>query len=400
MNGDEFNGRANLFKNLTTYALCEYMGLATQIAFVGVFFIDYSLNKFCAAVYEKEYKNIEESYTYFNKHDNPHFDKCSYANYIENLMKTCKTPDEMNARINDEMNQFAEHFWTNENIHNIKASEDVREKFTTNAKKELVANLRLAYSEVQLRIQKERKSQLTGMRIKIRDFLNSSLYFRVTVTGEQSEINNLKVRIKVKEEQEKWEGKTNESGFWQFKCTRLGFLAYEFPETVELEYDGKVFTQPIKFDARGNADIIFKLPPKEKKEKGDCDPSKGTYKGTIHQETSTKPYSGPIEIVIIDKDNMKLNANYVMKWSTQYGDYTQEVKIECKGKMMYIDNECVVYFEGKQFHKFITVSKHPSVKSGTTTQEGTWLTYALPEGNKLVRFHVRGDQQWEATKVE
>lgn len=70
--GDQKSAAINLTKNLMNQMVAEINSISLNLAFVGVYFIDYSLTNYGNAAMAERYKNLFKVYDYYNKNNNPH----------------------------------------------------------------------------------------------------------------------------------------------------------------------------------------------------------------------------------------------------------------------------------------------------------------------------------------
>jgi len=247
--------------------------------------------------------------------------------------------------------------------------------------------------ELEEQMQKDMLKNLTAAR----DMLNEKLYINVYVNDDDGVVPGVTTRVIVKKDQKLWEGKTDNGGCWNLTCTNLGYMCYQCPGSVEIEYDGEKYTQNFTIGFKG-ATLHFQV-HKKSKESSECDPLKGVYKGKIFFDEGKTPFEGPLEITITDKNSMKATANYTIKTSSQCADITHETKIECTGKLINYDNRCVMFFEGNAHHKIIEIGKCRGESSGTKEIDGKYIMQGILEGNKIIQYKTKG-VKFEVTKQE
>lgn len=110
--GDQKSAAINLTKNLMNQIVAELNITSLNLAFVGVYFIDYSLTKFGNAAMASRYEELFKVYNYYNKNQNSHARTLKEwrAFFIETEKENEKNPQQASNLIMDEIDAYSREF--------------------------------------------------------------------------------------------------------------------------------------------------------------------------------------------------------------------------------------------------------------------------------------------------
>lgn len=245
----------NFSKNMGNYAVGKWGTSAMKIASVGVFAIDYSLNKFATTAIAQREKMYEDAYrSYYARGASystlPGFKVRNAVDWYRafyRITNEASSQEEAEKLIAQEIDNYVYAFWRDADGMAF-AFSDTRQGFTysggsnaalekriaENHKAELVnGGLQAVFRRLARQISVERTQSLLNSEAKrIADILNTVYTVRVTVIGAEDnghlmDIEGLPVQIETDNQQELWSGVTDENGVWEMKFTLLGLINAE-----------------------------------------------------------------------------------------------------------------------------------------------------------------------------
>lgn len=245
----------NFSKNMGNYAVGKWGTSAMKIASVGVFAIDYSLNKFATtAIAQREQMYVDAYNSYYARgaaySTLPGFKVRNAVDWYRAFYKItneASSQEEAERLIAQEIDNYVYAFWRDADGMAF-AFSDTRQGFTysggsnaalekriaENQKAELVnGTLQPVFRRLARQISVERAQSLLNNEAKqIADILNTVYTVRVRVmpaeNNDQSiNIEGLQVQIETGNNQEMWEGVTDEDGAWEMGFTLYGLLNAE-----------------------------------------------------------------------------------------------------------------------------------------------------------------------------
>lgn len=359
--------KLNLCKNLMMYSLGKWGNQAMRISNIGMFFIDYSLTKFGEKGLEVREKKYQDIYDNFNRHHNVY--KKDKNGWVKFILGAVASNAEIKTSVDNELNNY---LYACFNEEGSIIPKDVEEILVNKEKAAVLEILHEAMKEASEELEDLRKKEILGIMGQMKDLLNQEFPIRVSVYGDEKEIKGLPVRITVGRDQNLWEGRTDNAGqWWAFKCTWLGYIFYKKPNTVELEYDGRILKEnfvPNKF----GVDVRFYLPKKEEKESGTEEfDYQGSYSGT-YTCIWDKPclISGTINIQIDAAGNTNVTASGSggCKYSTYSSKEVQTFSLK-GSKPVYLKKYkgYAIHLEGTE-----TLTSTYITPTETTTKTHSW----------------------------
>ncbi|MBN1183592.1 MAG: zinc-ribbon domain-containing protein [Bacteroidales bacterium] len=212
---------------------------------VAEFLYDLHQEQLQAEGEEFEMQENLSDYYHYNATENPYARSIEeWAKYIEdNIDKLIDFEWQLNQEINKYLNAYFET--------GVDVPLDVKDKILKHESLRIKGVIKEAF-ELYIKNMKERQEREMRENLKeIKRQMNSIIVIQVNVYGEKEgskAVRNLPVNIIVKKDQELWSGITDRAGQLNFKCTKLGYLAYGCPETVEVVYEGTTYSGQISID--------------------------------------------------------------------------------------------------------------------------------------------------------
>ncbi|MCF6333222.1 MAG: zinc ribbon domain-containing protein [Draconibacterium sp.] len=262
--GDQKSAAINLTKNLMNQIVAELNITSLNLAFVGVYFIDYSLTKFGNAAMASRYEELFKVYNYYNKTQNSHRRTLKEwrAFFIETEKENQKNPQQASDLIMEEIDAYSREF-----IDKLGLGTDNENtmEFNALAGEAGVKSVAWPNPDDVSKIQQEGKQQLIDKLYPVFASLN---HFRINKMKEEliKECNELQktmntvVPITIMEDLEKgkkpeyanhivcirplnsdtdkkqWTGRLDKKGFIKTSFSILGFVLAGEPNKVEI-YD-------------------------------------------------------------------------------------------------------------------------------------------------------------------
>ena len=113
--GDNTALYGNLIKNLTNFAISKFGTAMMQLGSVGVFCIDYSLNKFATEAISGRKDIYQEAYRlYYASEGGVRRTARDWYYVFMPMAKTARTPAELNTMVMAEIDRYAAQFWQDE----------------------------------------------------------------------------------------------------------------------------------------------------------------------------------------------------------------------------------------------------------------------------------------------
>jgi hypothetical protein len=274
-NADE--GTVNFLKNMMYSAVGEFGSPATQLSFVAVFAIDYSLTKFMTTAISGREKIWEEAYKLYYKEDDRVKEKKKMKYWYDEFLKLYKesrTPAELKAKIDKAINDYVYDFWKDETTVAFYQeevmkhawtgggglNEELKKKISENHKAELMNALKPVFWRLEEQILLEMQAKATRQLKKMAEELNKVYTLNVKVNGPKDFVSGLEVYIPVKAgNQEQWSWETDESGECFIRFTLYGFLRSQAAnKVVLLTKDGEKIEQEFKLTSRSTS-VVFNI---------------------------------------------------------------------------------------------------------------------------------------------
>lgn len=261
--GNTNKATLELTKNIANYYADKFINtVSLNVAMVGVFAIDYSLNKFAQVaissrneIYERAYRKY---YIEYNK--NHKVNTVWWYKQFNSIIKKSKSAKEAKEKIEKLINKYVYQFWENEVViaeylekeglyftGGGGLNENLKKELSENHKSELIH----VFHQIGMieRLKKEYAFEAAQKLYRhleiIRDKLNKIFFAKIKVESEQEdfELKELPVFFKIKNAvySELWKVFTDDEGKCEFSFTLLGYLDAGCPKEVcvEVEENGK-----------------------------------------------------------------------------------------------------------------------------------------------------------------
>nr|WP_319271187.1 zinc ribbon domain-containing protein [uncultured Draconibacterium sp.] len=284
--GDQKNAAINLTKNLMNQMVAEVNIASLNLAFVGVYFIDYSLTQFGNAAMASRYKELFDVYDFYNKNYNSHRRSLKEwrAFFIETEKEYQKNPQEASNLIMEEIDAYSREFidkiglgTDHENTveFNALAGEAGKKsvawpnkadvvKIQQEGKQQLIDKLYPVFTSLNnYRIRKMKEELIKELK-EIQKEVNTVVPITIMEDldpGEKPDYANHFVCIRPLDEEadiKQWTGKLNDRGAIKTSCTILGFILAGEPYRVEVydpedvpDDDEPVFEKEFEMNPKG-----------------------------------------------------------------------------------------------------------------------------------------------------
>lgn len=249
MSGDTKAATFNGVKNATYWNVSALGSGALQLAFVGVFAIDYSLNKFATEAISSRYEIYDRAYHKYYATEKKRSGK-EWRRVIQAEIAKGGPPKAVEGRLHAMLDEWCGDFWKDETrvahyFGQVSSnpwtglgglSQDVRDQITKAYKAELLSGtLSPVIAAIELAETRKQRDKLWQTLKQMAAALNEEYPLRVVVKGPKPAVKDLEVKVVVpKDEQPKWLGRTNDKGEWTMQFTGWGWLSSGRPRTVRL----------------------------------------------------------------------------------------------------------------------------------------------------------------------
>jgi len=247
---------ANFVKSATFYALGKFGFKALKISSIGIFVLDYSLNKFAAKAVEAKYQDWEKAYfNYYRKRRaSPEFAEVAkrtaadWRKLLLEIIETSESPEQIQSRLEEEIDKHINAFWKDSDgmafalgtlgktaIH--LDEKKYRPQINAYARKLLFETvLQPVFRGVAIQIQNEQNKVLSDKARSVSAMLNRMVTLVIKVVKPESKkVEYYPVKIVTQRYQKQWQGKTNAMGKYEHKISMLGLLCAEPTGEVILE---------------------------------------------------------------------------------------------------------------------------------------------------------------------
>ncbi|MBN2728157.1 MAG: zinc ribbon domain-containing protein [Bacteroidales bacterium] len=279
-----------LSKNVYNYYAIKFINTsAINLAFVGVFVIDWSLNKFIQEAISGRVDIYQKAYDlyYKDKRKNEKINNPWWYKKLKKTMKSVKNPADASADIQKLIHDYVWEFWSDEtvvaaymdkvttgsgftgggylseqlkkDISDVHFASIIKTLNETNVFERIVKELRLdmqgkLYDKL-CAIQKK-MNQVHQIKVVLKKDDDSEEYDDVGLSGLPIEFI-----ISNNAHGEQWKGKSNKDGEMDFSCTLLGYMDAGAPKTVEVTVEGpagkeEVFSGELKLAEAGKTTIV------------------------------------------------------------------------------------------------------------------------------------------------
>ncbi|KAF5051476.1 hypothetical protein DSECCO2_418610 [anaerobic digester metagenome] len=277
-----------LTKNLNNYAIGKiFRTSAVSICMVGVFAIDYSLNKFATYAISSREDIYQRAYDMYYK-DKREKEKINSVWWYKKLIKVAhNTESTADAASNMDkfMHDYVNEFWGNPEVIGQYLDRaglsqtgfgglntDLQNRISNNHLQSIVNTLYQSsvFDRVSNQLRMEAMSKLYNQLCYIQGQLNKVNNIKVVVKLDPEcteykdvEIGDLEVRFDVSnaEHKDMWKGKTDKSGEMTFNCTNLGYVDAGCPSEVIVTVKGPAgkdeeYSGELKLEGEGKTSVV------------------------------------------------------------------------------------------------------------------------------------------------
>ncbi len=262
--GDQKSAAINLTKNLMSQMVAEIGSTSLNLAFVGVYMIDYSLTTFGNAAMASRYEELFKVYNYYNKTQNSHRRTLKEwrAFFIEIEQENQNNPKEASDLIMEEIDAYSREFiqfvglgTNSENTMEFNAlageagvksvawpNPDDVSRIQQEGKQQLIDKLYPVFASLNHYRINKMKEQLNKECAEIQKIMNTVVPITITEDldkGEEPEYANHIVCIRPLDDdadKKQWTGKLDKKGYIKTSFTIIGYVLAGEPNRVEI-YD-------------------------------------------------------------------------------------------------------------------------------------------------------------------
>ncbi len=407
--GDDTALAGNLAKNLSYFGVSKWGSSALQLSFVGVFAIDYSLNKFANAAWDGRKEIWYEAYRKYYGQENKMTNKQWYSKFywLWQDNKASKDPNALKNAINQAINEYVNAFWNLEEtdqafwVSEVQKTgfsgggglnENLKKEISNAAKAELVAALQeTVFNRLEQNIRFELMETYRKELITLKNYLNKTTNVLITENvkpGEKAEYANHIVRFAPLNDnvnKASWTGKVKEDGTASTSFTALGHIQSGAPDKLLLfkpdanpDTDEPIKEIPFKInfpntqinlkelkptmdEIAGNwANVYITFPeakvvPIQEGEPSECDIS-----GAIAEFLSVAKLKCKFEVVKLDEENAELIFGIVSGVNKKTGEALEmDPEPPSRAKATYKDGKFVssIAFEDSSINLSLTMKK-------------------------------------------
>jgi hypothetical protein len=334
--GDDKAAAANAAKNAAYYAVGKVGTQALKIASVGVFAIDYSLNKFAQTALAGRYEIYDKAYHLYYAGEGKRGGVTWYKDF-KAIVDKGMSPDQARAAIAREIDEHVREFWSDETrVADYQGrvmgtgwsgggglNEAVKKQISDNYKAELLNGyLQPVFTHLEKTVAEDQKKKLNldiQALAKAYDTV-TDIQIKVEPQSDGDKIAGLALEMPVNADPKQWSGQTDKKGEWSMKCTTLGYLMYGAPKKVKLVIPPAkpgdpptVQEQPLLYTP-GTTRVVFRLGR-----------ASGMFEGRVHGSATAQHIDGPVvmdgpvSIDIDDSGNVKLNVEFPLNFTAGKG---------------------------------------------------------------------------------
>lgn len=256
--GDDKALFSNLSKNLSYFSASRWGSSALQLSFVGVYAIDYSLNKFATEAWNTRNEIWYAAYKAYYDTENKRTEKQWYSKlyWIWQDTQGSKDPNLMKTKINEEIDNYTQAFWNlpeeDQAYWQSQAqaggftaggglNEELKKKIANAAKAELVKNLQVpVFDRLEQAVRSKLIEDYRKELITMKNYLNKQTQVLITENlkaGEKAEYADHIVRFSPLSKDAypaNWTGKIKEDGTVKTTFTALGHIQSGAPDKLLL----------------------------------------------------------------------------------------------------------------------------------------------------------------------
>lgn len=400
--GDDTALFGNLTKNLSYFSVSKWGSNALQLGFVGVFAIDYSLNKFANAAWDGRKEIWYEAYRRYYSEENKMTNKQWYNKFywLWQDTKASKDPNALKNAINQSLDQYVKAFWDMDEtdqafwVSEVQKTgfsgggglnEKLKKDISDAAKAELVATLQeTVFNRLEQSIRFEMMEAYRKELIDLKNYLNKVTKVLITENvkaGEKSEYANHIVRFSPLSDnvnKANWTGKIKEDGTANTSFTALGHIQSGAPDKLLLfKPDANPDTdEPIK-------EIPFKINfPNTQINLKELNPTMDEIVGAWSEVYMTFP-------------NMKIETgdkaagDEECDMSEEIAEFFRVAKLKCKFEIIKIDEENAKLIFGfvsgvnKETGESLEMEPGDPITGTATYKEGKFVSTISVDGSTI-----------------
>jgi hypothetical protein len=317
---------------------------AMKLSSVGLFALDYSLNKFGETAWRGRRDVYTRAYAaYYAEHPRSETD---WLARFKTLASSGQTPEANSAALRGELELYAKEFWSDrsvvgeyqERLQGTAAtglgglSDKLEDEISAAYVGKLVVELQPVFRKLEAAVAAEHQQRAQGLMDQLKARLNQTTSIEISVRSKDptQPVKDLPVTFAVKRDPEKWRGTTDASGTLRFSVTGLGYLLYGSPSQVSVLVKG-ADGKPEERKAE------LKFTPGVTRVVIDLDSTGGTFAGELNGSYSGKgidgtvSMKGPVQIVIDPTGRATMTFSMPLEFSSGRG--AAKVRTNSTGKL-------------------------------------------------------------------
>lgn len=244
----------NLTRNIIFSGVSLVGTAAMQLAFVGVYAIDYSLTSFGKAAVQTKLENIDRVYRYYNEHENARTLKQWRSIFIDIYDQNRNDPNRAKELMDEAIDSYCNAFWDYPNLDEIAgvagysnlswpSPTDIT-LLTKNYKYDLIDRLYPVFTSLRNYVVQQINDEYNKRLDSLKRFLNQRVNITITEKlemGQKSRYAGYTIRfapLAGDADARYWTGKLGKDGSLSTFFTLLGHLQCGSPDTIELYEPG------------------------------------------------------------------------------------------------------------------------------------------------------------------
>ena len=246
----------NLTRNIIFSGVSLAGTAAMQLAFVGVYVIDYSLTSFGKAAVQAKLDNIDRVYRYYNENENKRSLKQWRQIFIDIYNQNPNDPNRAKELMDEAIDSYCNAFWDYPNLDEIAGVAGYKtlswpspsdiELLTKNYKHDLIDRLYPVFTSLRNYVVQQINDEYNKRLDSLQRFLNQRVDITITEKLEQGQkprYAGYTIRfapLAGDADARYWTGKLGKDGSITTFFTRLGHLQCGSPDTIELYEPGDI----------------------------------------------------------------------------------------------------------------------------------------------------------------
>jgi endogenous inhibitor of DNA gyrase (YacG/DUF329 family) len=259
-NGNTRKAGAKALQTAQSYAISKFSTTSLQIAMIGVFFIDYSLNKFIKTAISGREKIYIDAYNLYYSSKSPAANKVrsnvDWFHIFIDIIDNADSPKQANERIMKNIDDYVNEFWNNESgmtwaFAEVKSgftyrggsNKNLEKRISDNHKAELLnGGLQSVFHRIEREYKMRQYDQYLDDLDALKVHLNKRVEFVITEekTGEDFHFAGAYIRFAPLSDNadiDNWTGRINKNGRARTYFTVIGHLTAGAPSKVLLFMD-------------------------------------------------------------------------------------------------------------------------------------------------------------------